>query len=77
MIKIEALYKCRHCNGIFSVQDCVKVFTVHYDTGGTSFKIPLILESTTCPHCCLNTTNGATITVVADLIRQIRKEEEK
>jgi len=74
MKKIEAIYKCRHCKGSISIQDCVKVFTVHYDTGGTSYKIPLILESTTCPHCCLKTTNGATITVVADLIRKISRE---
>lgn len=65
MGKIEAIYKCRHCGGLISTQN---------KGGFPSYKIPLILESTHCPHCCLFTSNEATITVVADLIKQIRRK---
>ena len=72
MGKIEAIYRCRNCNSLISVEDCQDVFTTHDDGGGFSFKVPVVLESTHCSHCCLKQSNGSTVTVVADLIKQIR-----
>lgn len=72
--QIEAIYKCRCCHGTISIEDCIRVFTMTDGRGGSSYKLPLILESTHCPHCCLKQSNGSTVTVVADLVKQIRGE---
>lgn len=61
MKKIEAIYKCRCCDGFFSIET----------EGIVRFDVQLIIKTEKCSNCCVKTTNNATIVVVADLIKYI------
>ena len=59
---IEKIYKCRSCEQRLSIIEEYK----------GSVDVPPVINTTECKNCCVNTTNGCEIKVVADLIKYIK-----
>lgn len=65
MLTVELIYRCRNCK---------QTFTIH--TKGVSGDCNAdVIRSQSCKNCCLSSTDGAVITIVADFIKFISLEK--